>query len=89
MSVLFTEGLYMPVTIVKDYIGNLHLFEGAHNPTNRHCPTVNGDEAKVFFQFEQDIETAYSYLTAEERDSLENGWTIVTQNFPTDYFYQS
>jgi hypothetical protein len=86
MPVVFTDGIYPYVTLMKDACGYIHMWEGQVIPSNHPAlPTVGGREAKTFIQREDDIETLTDYLTEEERDFLSTGYHIQTRNIPDDY----
>jgi hypothetical protein len=87
MPIQFNEGAYSPATLIIDAHGSLHIFKGSHIPSNHPTlPTVSGKEADIFFQFEADIDTIVEHLTEEEREYLEEGYAIITNHIPEDYF---
>jgi len=93
---LFTEWLnlkeshlYPSVTVQMDKMGSLHLWMGEVEPqqVGKYLYKANGKEADLYIQEgKQDINDFINYLTSDEKQDLLNGYPVVTNNIPDDYF---
>lgn len=79
---------YPKVTITENSMGDLHIWKGENqvNTSNPLNHKVSGKESDIYFQLQDDIDTAKTYLSKEEVEDLEKGYTIHTTKFPDDYF---
>jgi len=73
-------------TIVRDSHGCLHIWKGFHTPKYHPLtPTVNGSEADMFVQSCTAIDGIRKYITAEETEQLESGYSIHCTTLPAEY----
>lgn len=79
------------VTIVMDPHGSIHMWQG-NRLVNRQMPcrpfVEENREAEVFFQNQEDIESITTLIGDADKEDLEQGWPIVTNCVPSDYFEQ-
>ena len=82
------ENAYPPVTLQMDKMGNLHAWKGKHIPEQigKYKYIAEGQESQVYLQNKDDVRASMSRLTNDEANELNNGYSIVTHNFPDDYF---
>lgn len=75
-------------TLVMNSMGHLHIWKGSKNPIQvaKYNWTVDGKESDLYIQNDTDIETMLDYLSPDERERLESGWSVVTNKIPSDYF---
>jgi len=69
----------MKVTIWKDRMGSLHIFKGYNRKlkTEKYlAKDTQGNEADLFVQFQSDIEAVTDELSADKKDSLNNGYQV-------------
>lgn len=74
-------------TIQMNAMGHLHIWAGNVEPkqTSKYNYTVNGNDSDLYFQADYDVQAILDYLTPEDREDVDNGWTIRTW-IPEEYF---
>lgn len=77
------------VSIQLDSMGCLHIFKGHNRKLTQVAKYLyndnKGNEADLYFQFEEDIEAIKSILTFEQISLLEGGWQI-NAKIHSEYF---
>lgn len=90
----FTEWLslkevnYPSTTLQMDKMGGLHMWRGSVKPiqTGKYSFAVDGKEADVYVQNQDDVHSVLGSLTGQEKGELEKGYPIVTNNITDEYF---
>lgn len=80
--------LYPTTTLQMNSMGHLHMWQGEVKPvqTGKYNFAVNGKEADVYMQNQNDVDSVLNYLSSEEKEELHNGYPVVTNSIPDDYF---
>jgi len=75
-------------TIIKNSMGHLHIWKGKHKPlqVSKYNFTVDGKESDLYVQNQSDVGAILDNLTPEEKEQIENGYPVVTNNVPSEYF---
>lgn len=81
----------MLITILKDKMGCVHVFKGAHSDSdfkqNGYQITLNGIECDLYIQYESDIQSIEFFMNKEQVESLNTGYAIVIED-PGYFGYQ-
>ena len=75
-------------TIIKNSMGHLLIWKGKHKPlqVSKYNFTVDGKESDLYIQNQADVESLLENLPPEEKEGVENGYTVITKNIPSEYF---
>ena len=82
----------MLITILKDKIGCIHIFKGAHSDSDfkyngNGYVTFNGVEADFYLQYESDIQSVEFFLSKDQILSIDAGYSVVIED-PGYFGYQ-
>ena len=81
----------MLITILKDKMGCVHIFKGAHSDSDfRHTGyriTLNDMEADLYMQYESDIQSIEFFLNKDQTTSIDAGYSVVIED-PGYFGYQ-
>ena len=69
-------------TVIKNRFGHIHIFKNVRvsklDNNNSNYKTIDGKESDIYLQDQSDIETFEDTLLNEDKNSLDNGYAIVT-----------
>lgn len=80
---------YPETTVQKDGMGSLHMWKGNQNIVKVGTylyKTKDGRDADVFVQNSDDVEAVLGNLNPEDREHVEKGFKLVTNEIPDEYF---
>ena len=80
------SAIYPRSTIMQDWLGHLEIWDYAPVQT-RHGQLIGSlPESTIYVQVDADISAVLEMLTAQERDSVERGYKVVTQSIDPAIF---